>query len=143
MDPQFRMATPEGNFHLALVLPVDDYERKAMFRRIASLMAFKMAAAFTLAVELVEPDCLTCVGVSHSEVQTCALDITRAPRPWTASSFGALEWLPRSSISAEILDLLPRGRHEVTAKDIAAMDKWFGVRGRFPLVHIESGKLGL
>jgi hypothetical protein len=30
IDPQFRFSTPEGDYHLAVTLPADDYERRSM-----------------------------------------------------------------------------------------------------------------
>ena len=30
IDPQFRFSTPEGDYHLAVTLPADDYERRTM-----------------------------------------------------------------------------------------------------------------
>jgi hypothetical protein len=62
IDPQLRMATPEGDYHLAVTLPADAYGRKVIFRNLALFMAWKQALGFTLASELYEPDSLYCVG---------------------------------------------------------------------------------
>ena len=48
IDPQFRIATPDGDYWLAVTLPPDVTARAAMFRRIATFMAWKQATAFTL-----------------------------------------------------------------------------------------------
>ena len=68
LDPQFRIATPEGDYHLSVTLPSDGDAREAMLRRVATLMAWKLAPSFTLACELAEPDCVSCTGISHHEV---------------------------------------------------------------------------
>jgi toxin ParE1/3/4 len=38
-----------------LTLPIDDYERRAMLRRVSAFMAWKQALGFTLASELIQP----------------------------------------------------------------------------------------
>ena len=62
IDPQFRFATPEGDFHLPVMLPADLYGRKVIFRAIALLFAWKQAFGHTLASELHQPDSVLCVG---------------------------------------------------------------------------------
>ena len=71
IDPQFRIATPDGDYWLAVTLPPDVTARAAMFRRIATFMAWKQATAFTLACELIEPDCVYCVGIAAHERHAC------------------------------------------------------------------------
>ena len=53
IDPQFRIATPEGDFHIAMTLADDPGERLRQMRMVSRFMAWKMAAGFTLASELV------------------------------------------------------------------------------------------
>ena len=141
IDPQFRIATPEGDYALAVTLPADPYERSAMLRRVGTLLAWKQASAFTLASELFEPDCVYCVGISAFERHACLARIRRHPKPWTKANFGAVEWLPKSSIDPVITALLPMAPRPLTPKDVAAANKWFGTDGRFPAVHIATGEL--
>ncbi len=81
LDLQFRIATPEGDYHLSVTLPSDGYEREAMCRRVATFMAWKLAPSFTLTCELAEPDCVCCTGISHHDVHACYTLIRREPRP--------------------------------------------------------------
>ena len=141
IDPQFRLATPDGDYHLAVTLPKDDYERRAMLRRVTTFMAWRQAASFILASELTVPDCVYALGVSHKEVHACVSVIRRTPKPWTAANFGPVEWLARSSIGEEMIDLLPKGAREITSKELAMLDTWFGVGGRFPAVHVVTGEV--
>lgn len=141
IDPQFRIATPEGDYALAVTLPGEAYERTAMLRRIATFLVWKQAFAFTLASELHEPDSVYCVGVSIAERHACLSRITRRPQPWTASHFGAVEWLPASSIDPVIAALLPTVPRPLTPKDVAAAEKWFGANGTFPAVHIPTSEV--
>ncbi len=142
IDPQFRIATPEGDYHLAVTLPSDAYGRKVIFRNLALFLAWKQALGFTLASELYEPDSVYCVGFLPKERFACLARIRREPKPWTAKNFGAVEWLPEASIDPVLFDLLPCGVREMTARDLVTLDKWFGANGKFPAVKIATGELG-
>ena len=142
IDPQIRIATPEGDYHLAVTLPADAYGRKVIFRNLGLFMAWKQALGFTLASELFEPDSVYCVGLLPKERFACLARIRREPKPWTAKNFGVVEWLPDASIDPVLFDLLPRGVREITASDLATLDKWFGANGKFPAVKIATGELG-
>jgi hypothetical protein len=140
IDPQFRIATPEGDYWLAVTFPRDLQGRKEVFDKLALFMASRQAIAFTLASELIRPDSVYCAGVGLKERYGCIARIRRKPRPWTAENFGAVEWLPESSIDPVITGLLPKGAREISAKDIATLEQWFGVKGKFPAVKMETGE---
>ncbi|MGO9172196.1 MAG: hypothetical protein ACLP7P_09555 [Rhodomicrobium sp.] len=110
---------------------------------LALCMAWKQALGFTLASELYEPDSVYCVGFMPKERHACLARIRREPKPWTAMNFGEVEWLPDSSIDPTLFDLLPRGAREMTARDLATLEKWFGSRGKFPAVKVNTGELGI
>ncbi len=57
IDPQVRIATPEGDFRIALTFPAGTYARRAVLRTLALFMAWKQAVAFTFASDLHVPDC--------------------------------------------------------------------------------------
>ena len=141
IDPQFRFATPRGDYWIAVTLPGDDYERTAMLRRLSTFMVWRQALGFTMAVETYEPDAVYCVGVGQDERHNCLARINRHPRPWTARNFGPVEWLPPASIDPAVIAMLPTAPRPVTPKEISALDKWFGASGKFPAVHIESGQI--
>lgn len=141
IDPQFRFTTPDGDYHLAVTLLQDDYERRAMLRRISTFMAWKRAGAFILASELSEPDCVYALGVSRSEVHACLARIRRQPTPWTTTNFGPVEWIDRHEVGQEMIDLLPPVARPITPKEISALERWFGPDGRFPAVHVLTGEL--
>lgn len=141
IDPQFRIATPDGDCWIALTLPADDDGRGTILRALSTFMVWKRATAFTLASELVEPDCVYGAGMALGERHACLSQIRRQPRPWTAASFGAVEWLAEGSIDPVIVGLLPEGPRPLTPKDVAACNGWFGRDGRFPAVHIATGEV--
>lgn len=141
IDPQFRIATPEGDYWLAVTLPPEDDERQAMMQRVGLFMAWKQAAAFTISSELSEPDCVFAAGVSFTQAFAGVAPIRRQPRPWTEASFGTVEWLPSQSIGQDLIGLLPRGARAITASDLDMLETWFGQNGRFPAVHVPSGEV--
>ena len=141
IDWHFRMATRKGDYAIAVTMPNDDHERRAMLERVATFMAWKQVLGFTLAVETYEPDAVYCVGISAGERASCMARIRREPRPWTAANFSSVEWLPEASIDPVIAALLPAGSRAMTPKEIAALQQWFGVDGKFPAVHVPSGEV--
>ena len=141
IDWQFRIATPEGDVHLAVTMPNDDYERRQMLRRLETFMQWKRASAFCLGVETYEPDAVYAVGIGRGERHNCLARIRRTPKPWTSANFGPVEWQAESFIDPVIAALLPREPRPMTPKEIAALQKWFGVSGRFPAVHVASGEV--
>ena len=68
---------------------------------------------------------------------------SRMPKPWTAKNFEPVEWLPDSSIDPMLSGLLPQGAREMSATDLVTLEKWFGARGKFTAVKIETGEMGL
>ncbi len=143
LDPQFRLATPEGDYWLAINFPADLDGRKKLLGHLSMLMAWKQSLGFTLASELIQPDAVYCLGVTVKERFACLARITREPRPWTTKNFGDVEWLPESAIDPMLLGLLPKGAREITSHDIATLEEWFGAKGKFPAVRIGSGELGI
>jgi hypothetical protein len=141
IDPQFRFSTPQGDYHLAVTLPPDDYERRSMLRRVSAFMAWKQALGFTLASELIEPDAVYCLGVTVKEVCACFSRIRREPRPWKKENFGPIEWMDRTQIGEEMIDLLPRAPRAMTPKETAMLERWFGPSGHYPAVHLPTGQL--
>lgn len=141
IDLQFRMATPKGDYALAVTLPSDSDERTAMLERISTFMAWKQVRGFTIASELYEPDCVCCAGITADERIICMSRITRRPRPWSAVNFSAAEWLPETSIDPLLIDLLPAAARPMTPKEISALQRWFGIDGKFPAVHLPSGEV--
>jgi hypothetical protein len=146
VDPQFRIATLEGDYAIAVTLSHDQRDRSLMLRRVSAFMAWKKASGFILASELHVPDCVYALGVWRDQVHACLARITRTPKPWTARNFGEVEWMARGQIGQEMIDLLPRSAvgdaGRVMSKiELAMLEKWFGKEGIYPAVHIETGEV--
>src|SRR3990170_5863764 len=67
IDPQFRIASPEGDWWIAITLADDLDERKRQMSLVSRFMQWKLSPAFTIASELKVPDAVYCIGVSHRE----------------------------------------------------------------------------
>ena len=142
IDPQFRVATPKGDWAIAVTLPNDEQGRSTIWRALSTFMIWKQALAFTLTTELYDPDSVWCAGVSPNERHVCLSRIRREPRPWTKENFGTIDWMPESSIDPAIIDLLPKGPRVLTPKEVGDMVTWFGREGKFPAVNLTTGEIG-
>lgn len=137
LDPQFRIASPSGDWWIGITLSQDEAERVWQLKMVSQFMAWKLSPAFTQAVELAQPAALACVGCSHGETVGVVSRIARNP----------LRFSPPVAVSvAEIGDdvpaLLPRGAMSISESEIVALRLYFGAAGAFPAVHIGSGRIG-
>ena len=131
IDPQFRIASPEGDWWIGMTLDRDMKKRQHQMSLVSRFMQWKLSPAFTLASELNEPDAVYCIGVSHRECAAAMSLITRTP-----IRFAPEQWLSREQIGDEYPSLLPRGTTSLDARAIAELDEWFGPTGKFPAVRI-------
>ena len=141
IDPQCRIAAPEGEYAIAITLPPGTDERNHVFKRVSNFMAVKQSPSFILASELQVPDCVYAIGVSHKEAHACLSRVDRQPKPWTKHNFGAVQWMSRAQIGAEYLDILPRGGRTLSVAELDELEAWFGPYGKFPAVHVPSGEM--
>jgi len=131
IDPQFRIASPEGDWWIGITLANDLVERKRQMSLVSRFMQWKLSPAFTMASELVQPDAVYCVGVSHGECYGVISLIKRNP-----ITFGPEQWLTREQMGDEIPSMLPKGAGSLNACDIAELQAWFGPDGKFPAMRI-------
>ncbi len=137
IDPQFRIATPEGDYWIAMTLSPDLNERQAQMRMVSRFMAWKLSPGFTLASELMQPDSVYCFGATHKEQLAAISLIERNPL-----RFAKLQWLSPGQIGEEIRELLPKGAITLDVGMIDELREYFVPEGKFPAVHIESGRVG-
>ena len=71
IDWQIRMASPDGDTHVAVTMPGDADQRQQMLRRIGTLFQWQQAAGFCIAVETVTPDAVYAIGISRHERHHC------------------------------------------------------------------------
>lgn len=138
LDPQFRIASPSGDWWLGVTLSPEPGKRLAELQLVSKFMAWKSSPAFTQAVELEEPAAVVCIGCSHSETVGFLSLIDRRPL-----RFSEPIELSAAQIGDEVPALLPRGVVTLSEGDIAELKRYFGADGVFPAVHIPSGRIGL
>lgn len=131
IDPQFRIASPEGDWWIGMTLDDDLREREKQMRLVSQFMRWKLSPAFSLASEILSPDAVYCIGVSHHDCYAAMSRITRKP-----IRFGEIEWLGRSQIGDEYPALLPRGEATLDGQEIAELEEWVGPQGKFPATRI-------
>lgn len=138
LDPQFRIASPSGDWWLPVTLPADEAGRARLFEHIHLFLRHVEAMAFVLATELQTPDAVIAFGISRSEQYVCQAPITREPRPWSADNFGVVEWLVPSMIDPVLMRLLPNKQLALTDDERRRVDAWFGNAGMYPAVQISG-----
>ena len=131
IDPQFRIATPMGDWWIAMTLNPDLAERRHQMALISKFMAWRLALGFTMASELMQPDAVICVGVSHHERHGIISLIERKPLRFLPE-----QWLTQEQLDPAVVAMLPQGATSVTAPEIAELQEWFGPNGKFPAVRI-------
>ena len=129
IDPQFRIATPAGDWWIAIALDNDPSERQLQFRDLQDWFTWKGAVAFTLASELHEPPALMCAGVSAADVMIGLI-------PVGLSEFdpNAVKWFGRDQADPAVLDLLPGPEASVTPERVQELQRTFGPDGRWPAI---------
>ena len=131
IDPQFRIASPEGDWWIGMMLDKNLAERERQMRLVSRFMRWKLSPSFTIASELMEPDAVYCIGVSHRECHGVMSLITRNP-----IDFAPEQWLTREQIGDAIPSMLPAGATVLDTRAIAELEEWFGPSGKFPAVKI-------
>ena len=131
IDAQFRIASPEGDYSIAI--PLSDH-RTRRIELIRKFMAWKMGPAFTMAGELVNPDGVFCFGVMYREA-VCAISAIEGRKPLR---FSAVVWPDPGALGKELLTLLPHGVLTLTADDVAELNAYFGPNGQFPAVALRQ-----
>jgi hypothetical protein len=107
-------------------LPDDANERTIRMTAASSFMIWKAASGFLLATGLFEPDALSVIAVTRTDIIGALQRIQRAP-----ISFGEPEWFGRENVDDEILDLLPPKALAVTHEELASIKHAFEV-GNMP-----------
>src|SRR5262245_28844341 len=90
IDPQFRIASPEGDWWIGMTLDQDLAMREKQMQLVSGFMRWKLSPAFTLASEIISPDAVYCLGVSHRECHGALSRLAYKPL-----RFGEIEWLAR------------------------------------------------
>jgi hypothetical protein len=140
IEPQMRVATPEGDYFLALTLSADSSERLHQMELFKWFMAWKMALGYIIAGQLEEPDCLYALGVTRQARAGAISMIQRGP----ILGFEPNTWLSRKQLAeSDMTGFLPRSTIKITTPMLEELEAVFGAYGTFPAVRIKDGVMGL
>lgn len=142
IDPQFRIATPEGDIAVAVTFPDKIEGRDSLLGVLRRFCAWKQALAYTMTFNLAQPNALMTVGVSARDAVGCILRFAGEAGTLSEMSFEEPVWVSRDSIGDEFLSLLPERTSALSENDLRELESWFGVEGRFPAVHVATGRSG-
>lgn len=137
IDPQFRIATPEGDYWIAITLTENAKERARRLALVSDFMAYKLSVGFTLTSEMHEPDCVLAVGLIRDEFDALVSVIDRTPMLGPAPAFGTPKRVLRDNVDPVILALRPRGSRTITSAREKDLLQWFGPQGRYPAVPLD------
>jgi hypothetical protein len=137
IDPQFRIASPEGDWWIAITLTENAKERGRRLALVSDFMASKLSPGFILASELHEPDAVLGLGLQHNDYYALISLIERKPLAFSTPKF-----VKRENMDKGMLDLLPRGSRTITRARSTELDHWFGENGKFPAVKMATGEIG-
>jgi hypothetical protein len=138
IDPQFRIASPEGDWWIAMTLTENAKERTRRLALVSDFMAWKLSPGFILASELHEPDAVLSVGLQHNDYAAFIALIERDPL-----GFSSPKYVLRENMDEGVLGLLPRGSRTITKARERELQAWFGTDGKFPAVKIATGEVGM
>ena len=137
IDPQFRIASAEGDWWIGITLTENAKERARRLALVSDFMAWKLSPGFILASELHKPDAVLSVGIQHNDYWALISLIERTPL-----AFSQPKSVLRENMDPVMLGLLPRGGRTITKARAKELAQWFGAEGRFPAVRIATGEIG-
>lgn len=137
IDPQFRIASAEGDWWIGITLTENAKERARRLGLVSDFMAWKLSPGFILASELHEPDAVLRVGIQHNDYWALISLIERTPL-----AFSKPKSVLRENMDPVILGLLPRGGRTITKSRAKELARWFGAEGKFTAVKIATGETG-
>jgi hypothetical protein len=79
IDPQFRIASAEGDWWIGITLTENAKERARRLALVSDFMAMKLSPGFILASELHEPDAVLSMGMQHNDYWALISLIERKP----------------------------------------------------------------
>lgn len=139
IDPQFRIATPEGDYWIGITLTDNAKERARRMALVSDFMAWKLSPGFGLATELHKPDSVLSVAIMGKDYAALISLIDRNPMGLSGVRFSPPKRLLRENMDPEIFRLVPRGARTLTSARLKELQTWFGPGGKFPAVKLMPG----
>jgi hypothetical protein len=133
--PRFTIFAPDGAHTATVELPDDPAERNKRLLAVRSYMILKAAHSFVLADEIIEPDAISVIAVTRSDVVGALQLIHRKP-----FRFEAPEWFGRDNVSDEVLALLPPRHLTVTLEELDLMRQAFETQNVAGITWLRNGE---
>lgn len=118
VTPRFLINLPSEDVTLFCPLPDDEAERSRRLNLVRTYMAAKLARGFVMSTELHEPDAISSVAVTRDGVAGGLRLIQREP-----FQIGQTIWLNRDQIGDDVPRLLPDRYEELSAGDMALLER--------------------
>jgi len=125
LTPRWDVHTPKGTTSVFVGMSDDLNHRVRHQRMLTKYMAWKQATAFTMVVELKEPDAMAAVYVSREKRRGLLRLIQRAP-----IRIGKDQWIDQPSMGLEMVDKLPVGPIALSSEEIKELESMFGPDSR-------------
>lgn len=136
IDPQFRIASPEGDFWIGITLTDNAKERAHRMALVSDFMAWTLSTGFILASELHEPYAVLSVGIMRDDYVAELALIERNPMGLPGVAFSAPKRVLHENMDPEIFKLAPRGARTITSARLKELTTWFGADGKSPAVKL-------
>jgi len=133
--PRFTVYAPGGPFTLWVELPDDEAARAKQMEAVRSFMIWKAAHAFILANELINPDAISVIAVTRSEINGALQRIQRMP-----ARFDDPEWFGRENVGDEVVNLLPPRQLAITLEQLEFMRQAFE-EGNVPALRGDGARM--
>lgn len=133
LDPQFRIATPDGDYWIAVTLPDGSAEREKLLGLLSDFMSLKRSLGFVMAAEIHELPSVIAIGVTSSGSIGVTAAVSGSPR-----CFGEVKVLRAEDVDPGILALLPDHRRSLSEERLAEIEAMFGSEGVFPAIRIRG-----
>jgi hypothetical protein len=118
--PRFRVLAPDGEHTIMVQFPDDLEARMERLQVVRAFMIWKAARGFVHSAELFEPDAISACAVMRDDVTGGLQRIRRKPL-----GFGEVEWLDRTNVVDDMLQLLPPRMMTLDRRDLEFIDKAF------------------
>ena len=137
IDPQFRIASPDGDWWIGITLTEDPQEREKRMALVADFMALKLSPGFVLATELHQPDAVLSIGIVANDYAGAMSLIDRKGTGAVAPTFSEPAWIEREHMDPLIFSFRPNRSSTLSTSRMQELTQWFGPRGKFPAIKID------
>ena len=123
--PRFRVIAPDGDYHILVPMPEDEWERISRITLVAAFMAWKLASAFIVSGESKVPDAFYSFAIARGvEPGGLLRPIWREPL-----ELGSTITLGPEQCGEEFLQLLPGPSAKISEITLMEIKRVFGLGG--------------